>query len=206
MFMGRVTGLLFGALLASMSVSASAAVDCPKPAWPKEALRYELEGTTQLRFKIAPDGQVFDATVDKSSRWPLLDAATVGVFLGCRFDARDPGEGVREQSVKYVWSISPSPSLSVHPTLVPDSCAPSERFARFASFDQGNTNGEGILMRLLVRGNGEPFGIKAEAEPDKAAPELVAQAVAYLQTCRFSGGGYAGGKQTDTVNGRVIFK
>jgi TonB family protein len=199
--MGRVTGLLLGALLASLSMSASAANACPKPVWPKEALRYELEGATRLRFKVAPDGQVLEANVEKSSRWPLLDDAAVRGFLGCRFDARDPGDGVREHSVQYVWSLSPP---LVHPALVPDSCAPSERFARFEPYDKGVTDGEGILVRLLVHRNGEPFGIKAEA--NSAAPELVAQAAAFLQTCRFSADGRTGGKQTDTVTGRVIFK
>jgi TonB family protein len=198
--MGRIAGVMLGALCASLAVSAIAAPTCAKPVWPREAQRYELEGTTELGFRIAADGHVDEARVLKSSRWPLLDAAAVQGILGCRFEATRPNPGPASLKMQYVWSLPPS----AHPRLVADSCAASERFARFEPGDKGVTDSSGILVRLLVNRSGEPFGIKAET--DHSEPELVAQAYAYLQSCRFAADEAAGGKRTDTVNGRVIFK
>lgn len=50
---------------------------CVRPAYPREAIRYELEGITTLRFRLAPGGQVAGVQVVKSSGWAMLDEAVV---------------------------------------------------------------------------------------------------------------------------------
>jgi hypothetical protein len=70
--------------------------------------------------------------------------------------------------------------------------------------DKGVTDRSGILIRLLVKRSGEPFGIKAEA--NQAEPELVAQTGRLSPDLQVCGSWGAGGKQAYTFNCRVIFK
>jgi len=45
--------------------------------YPPIALRHRQSGTVVLKLQIAPDGQVDDASVEKSSGYPQLDAAAL---------------------------------------------------------------------------------------------------------------------------------
>lgn len=63
---------------------------------------------------------------------------------------------------------------------------------------------DGILLRFLLNSDGAP--IRVVAEPNGQAPVLVAQAAAYLQTCRFAIDPQLPGQRTDTALGRVLLK
>jgi len=58
---------------------------CAKPAWPREALRNEQEGTVTLAFLIGIDGTVRGSKVTKSSGFPLLDLAAQDAISKCKF-------------------------------------------------------------------------------------------------------------------------
>ena len=60
-------------------------INCPPPAWPREALRYELEGTTTAEVLIGDDGKAHGQRVYESSGWDLLDDATLSMMAACRF-------------------------------------------------------------------------------------------------------------------------
>jgi len=77
--------------------------NCPKPEWPRDALRYELDGTTTLRYVVGADGRATSAVVEKSSGWKALDDAALNNLAGCVFKAPTP-EGVT-MPTQYVWRL-----------------------------------------------------------------------------------------------------
>jgi TonB family protein len=176
---------------------------CAKPVYPKEALRYELEGTTTVRYTMSPEGRMADVTVAKSSGWRLLDDATVQFVSHCAF----PPEQVaafqgKTYPLQYVWSLD---RQSVHPTLVPDSCQASQTFAGFVPFDGQPSDERGLKVRFLVNAAGEPFGVKSEGGSLDTA--TAGALTAYVQSCRFVADPKAAPTQrTDTVYGRVLMR
>jgi TonB family protein len=87
---------------------------CPKPEWPKEALKKEQTGTVTLKFFIDSDGSVVDGIVVKSSGHPLLDDAAINGIKKCRFS---PGlyEGKPRPSsmtMQYVWTLGNSAEIA----------------------------------------------------------------------------------------------
>lgn len=175
---------------------------CARPEWPQEARRYELEGVTTLHFRMGPEGRAIEPTVARSSRWAMLDQAAIASLSTCVF----PAETVQRVQGKllplqFVWKLQ-GPDR-VPPALVEGSCAASERFDRYVPFDKGVSGDDGVLVRLLVRGDGTPYGVKAEA--GGADPALAQAAVEYVQSCRFA---YpkTGASPGSPVSGRVLLK
>ncbi|MES2741915.1 MAG: TonB family protein [Pseudomonadota bacterium] len=92
------------------SVRIPAVVDfgtCAKPEYPKNSLRNEETGTSQLSFLIGVDGRVVESKVVKSSGSRDLDKAAVAAISKCVFK---PGsvDGKPEQSwqpMAYVWTL-----------------------------------------------------------------------------------------------------
>jgi len=175
---------------------------CVTPRWPVEARRYEIEGISLLRFRIGKDGSVQDARVVSSSGWALLDEAAIASLLKCRFKPElDEANEAATFPIQFVWTMDgPTP---MRPAVLPGSCAPSDRFAGFKTFERGQGN-DGVLVRLLVDVRGVPFGVKAEAGGKDAV--VAGQAVDYVQSCRFSIDHALKGERTDTTFGRVLFK
>jgi hypothetical protein len=52
-----------------------------------EALRYEIDGTTIVRFEIGLDGKVIHPAVAQSSGWKILDDVAVHGLSQCLFQA-----------------------------------------------------------------------------------------------------------------------
>jgi len=176
---------------------------CTAPEWPREALRYEIEGVTTLQFQIGLDGAVRNAQVKQGSGWAILDQAALAGLARCRFK---PGlEAAREGTefpIQYAWTLEgPAP---LRPTLVPGSCAPSRHFLRYDNFDQRGDNRAAVKLRFLVDAEGRPQRIVPEAA--QFAPVVLRDAVSWLQTCRFGIGTKAAGARTDTSFGRVVLR
>ena len=176
---------------------------CTVPEWPREALRYEIEGVTTLQFQIGLDGAVRHAQVKQGSGWSILDQAALAGLARCRFK---PGlQAAREDAefpVQYRWTLEgPAP---LRPTLLPRSCAPSRHFLRYENFDQRTDSRAFVKLRFLVDAEGKPQRIVAEAS--QFAPVVVRDAVSWLQTCRFGIPPKAGGARTDTSFGRVVLR
>jgi len=204
--MSPINRVLVGALALAFAMPASAADTqpaCAKAVFPQEAVRYELSGTTELRFGVDEEGRAIDVTVAKSSRWEILDRAAVATVSACKFR---PSVTQQEKSwripVDYVWEFGDGERS--HPGLVEGSCAASDRFTGFVPFDKGVTGPDGVLVRLLVGAGGVPFGIKTEGAA--ADVPLAQAAIAYVQSCRFAPDPVARAKRTDTVTGRVLLK
>lgn len=187
-------------LLAARSEAAPTVPSCPQPDWPAEARRYELEGTTTLRVVVGDDGRPKSATVEKSSGWRLLDKASVEGLSRCVFPKSEAqGEA---KPAQFVWRFGGEPIL--HPSLVEGSCPASERFQAFKSLDKSPSDASGILLRMLVKSDGAPWNVKAEASG--LPPEVLEAAAAYVQSCRFAADPDAQGKRTDTTYGKLLLK
>jgi TonB family protein len=185
---------------ASGPASVSARKPCAGPEYPKEALRYELEGITTLRFRLAPDGHVADVQVAKSSGWKLLDDAAIRTIQACAFT---PEQAARAKGaalpVKYDWSLEGN---RVRPHLVPGSCAASSRYTAYRDFDNAPSGPDGIKVRLLVDGLGQARRVKPEGgNLTLDAAEALAK---WVESCRFSFDPTVPGERTDTAYGRVV--
>src|SRR5450830_141956 len=80
---------------------------CPKPEWPKEALRTEITGTVRLKFLIDEDGNILDTLLLSSSGSTLLDEAATTGIQRCKFKpATVNGVAVRGWTkLEYRWTL-----------------------------------------------------------------------------------------------------
>jgi protein TonB len=187
---------------AAQAVPAPDRKPCAGPEYPLEARRYELEGITTLRYRLAPDGRVLDAQVASSSGWKLLDDASIRTIRACTFP---PEQAARANGaalpVKYVWSLEGN---RIRPHLTPGSCAASSRFTAYRDFDNAPSGADGVKVRLLVGGSGQPHGVKPEGA--SLAPELADALVKWVESCRFGFDPTVPGERTDTAYGRVMLR
>jgi TonB family protein len=184
----------------SPSPGTAPAKPCAGPEYPLEARRYELEGITTLRFRLAPDGRVFDVQVAGSSGWKLLDDAAIRTIQACAFT---PAQAAHARGaalpVKYVWSLDGD---RIRPHLVPGSCPASGPFTAFVPYENAPSGPDGVKVRLLVDGRGQPKGVKPEGA--NLAPALADALVKYVESCRFGFDPTIKGERTDTAYGRVV--
>jgi TonB family protein len=176
---------------------------CPGPQYPREAIRYELEGITTLRFQLAPDGHVSEVQVAKSSGWALLDDAAIRTIQACGFP---PEQAATTKGaalpVQYVWSLDGEHSIRPH--LVPGSCTASGRFKGFQAYDKTPSGADGVKVRLLVDAQGQPRGVKTEGV--NLLPQTFDALVKFVESCRFGFDREIKGQRTDTVYGRVLMR
>lgn len=81
---------------------------CSKPAYPKEALARNIEGTVSMRFLVDTDGQVRETKIEQSSGNASLDEAARSALALCSF-APGTRNGTPIQhwiEVQYVWKVS----------------------------------------------------------------------------------------------------
>jgi TonB family protein len=158
-------------------------VSCPQPIWPREALRYELEGTTTAEVLIGDDGKPYGQRVYKSSGWDVLDDATLSMMASCRFapiTRNGQPAGAHWSKVAFKWTLEQEGDPSVpRPVLIPESCAGAEGLVLV----DNPAAGRGVLLRFLVSPDGKPFGIKAVK--DGTSTELQEAAVRKLESCKF---------------------
>lgn len=180
--------------------AATPAKPCAGPEYPLEARRYELEGITTLRFRLAPGGRVLDVQVAGSSGWKLLDDAAIRTIRACAFT---PAQAAHAKGaalpVKYVWNLDGD---RIRPHLVPGSCHASGPFAAFVPYENAPSGPDGVKVRLLVDGRGRPKGVKPEGA--NLAPALADALVKYVESCRFGFDPGIKGERTDTAYGRVV--
>jgi TonB family protein len=178
--------------------------NCDAPEYPREALRYELEGTTWLAFDLDDEGRPSQPRLHRGSGWALLDEAAVRQLRSCRFDPKGDPQ-VRRSNVKtaYQWKLGPAAGKGTPAVLVADTCQVSDRFDSFIPLSGQSPNQEGVRVRLLVDPAGKAFGIKFEEE----APQEIRQAgAAYLQSCRFIPAQGKAGPAPGNLVGRLIPK
>jgi len=81
---------------------------CPKPQWPKAALREGQTGAVKLQFLIGVDGKPHDAALVRSSGHASLDGAALRGLRGCSFiPATENGKPVPAwDETEYVWMLT----------------------------------------------------------------------------------------------------
>jgi TonB family protein len=80
---------------------------CPKPEWPREALRAEHTGRVTIEYRIDANGAVLESQVKVSSGYPLLDEAARVGLMRCAFQPAVV-QGRSQASwmeVQYVWTL-----------------------------------------------------------------------------------------------------
>lgn len=199
--------LLTAALAALHAAPAAAETppprSCAGPEYPREAVRYELEGITTLRYQLGADGRVGEVQVAKSSGWALLDDAAIRTIRSCRFTPQQAAQAKGAAlPVQYVWSLNGGGVLRPH--LVPGSCPASGRFAGFQPYENAPSGPDGVKVRFLVDTAGQARGVKLEGA--SLAPETAAALVKYVESCRFGFDPTLKGERTDTAYGRVLLR
>lgn len=185
---------------------------CPLPAWPRDALLYDLQGSSTVSFAIGADGAVERARLLRSSGWSVLDDAALRGIGACRFKAGlDAAERAGPYPMQFAWKLDGA--AGVAPRLLVGSCRPSAHFARFvpdalasgmASATASNAapgSASGVLVRFLVGEGGVPGRVVAEAEGQP--PALVAEALDFVRSCRFDDDDTPG-ERSASMTGRVV--
>ena len=116
----RVVAALFFCGLAGPGFAATPAPDpkaapvarmpempCAKPAYPKESLRNQSQGTVTMELLISPSGDVIDSRVKTSSGYGLLDITALTATAKCKFlPTLENGKPVQAWIVtQYVWEL-----------------------------------------------------------------------------------------------------
>ena len=99
--------LLAAAVLAGAALSGTASAACSKPGYPRQSVRLNEQGVTELAFLIRPDGTVERSIIRVSTGFPDLDRAAQEALAKCVFKpATVKGEPVQAWlPVIYSWSI-----------------------------------------------------------------------------------------------------
>ncbi len=181
---------------------------CPLPAWPREALLYDLQGSSTVSFAIGADGAVERARLLRSSGWSVLDDAALGAIGACRFKAGlDAAERAGPYPMQFAWKLDGAAGAA--PSLRAGSCRPSAHFARFVPDALGSGmapatapgSASGVLVRFLVGEGGVPARVVAEARGQP--PALVAEALDMVRSCRFDDDDTPG-ERSASMTGRVV--
>jgi TonB family protein len=176
--------------------------DCPAPTWPREAQRYEIEGTARIKYKLRPDGRVDEPRVLKSSGWAILDAATVALALSCRYTPQQAAEAQgRDLRLEFSWYLE---GERVYANMLPATCGPAGRIDGFQPFDRQPGDANAVKVRFLIDKTGAPRAIRIEG--NEVAPSLADEVLGYLGKCRFEFDPQTKGQRTDTMYGRVILR
>lgn len=80
---------------------------CSAPTYPPKAIRHHQQGTVSLVFLVDIDGKIIEASIAKSSGWPLLDVAARDALLLCSHqpsivDGQTVQKVVR---IDYKWAL-----------------------------------------------------------------------------------------------------
>lgn len=158
------------------------AVDCPKPVYPLEARRYEVEGTTVAEVLVGDDGKPHGQRVYKSSGWDILDDATLSLMAACRFSPvtrNGQPAGAHWSKVAFKWTLDQKGDHAIRPVLIRESCPDAQGLILV----DDPADGRGVLLRFLVSPSGEPFGVKSVNNGSSAL--LQQEAIRKLNSCKF---------------------
>jgi len=104
--MNKFSTSVFAAVILSAATSAFAgevpasldARNC-KAEYPKASLINEEQGDVTMSFLVAPDGNVVDSKLEKSSGYKNLDKAAMKALTACKFKP-----GTKDGAVAQTWT------------------------------------------------------------------------------------------------------
>lgn len=101
--------LLIGATQCALAAESPASVDLTKcrAEYPKASLMNEEQGIVAMSFLVAPDGNVIESKVDRSSGFKNLDKAAVKTLSACKFKpgTKDGAPAQTWAKVEYAWRL-----------------------------------------------------------------------------------------------------
>lgn len=171
--------LLAGLLLCGQAAALPAGMQCAQPQWPREALRYDLEGTTTLEYTPRRDGSIRDVRVRKSSGWRILDEASLAQVRLCSMPPDPARDETTVEYLQHVWKLEGEERA--RPVLMSGTCTPSASFDEFSHAERPLRYG--ISLRFLVRADGTPHHFVAETP---APADVLAEAIAFASSCKFA--------------------
>lgn len=168
-----------------------------RPAYPREAIRYELEGETYVQLDIDASGAPTNARILRSSGWTLLDRATLDGFSLCRFRPAMKGEQAVPAQVteSFRWRLD-AETPGVMPTLVNGSCATSSEFSIVS-----DSSPSSMRLRFLLDTEGKP--IRVVVDTSSATPDVNARAIQFIESCRYQPARAQDKSVIDTTNVRL---
>jgi TonB family protein len=103
--------LVLAAVLAACAVPAFA--DCPKPTYPRQALRHRAQGMTIVAYRLQPDGSVDRTVLINSSGYPDLDRVAQETLARCDFrQAVEDGQPAGKwYPAVYPWVLADDPEM-----------------------------------------------------------------------------------------------
>jgi TonB family protein len=172
-----------GALHAAEASQAAAAkpYDCPAPILPIAAVREDMSGDVTLQYQGNAQGRIADAKIIKSSGFKELDKAAIIALSRCKLPVPASGEVPPPGTMEYKFGRQVRVDSASAPVLIPDSCAASERFTTYVASTYDRIEAPGVSIRFGVTEDGAVV-TSASYEHDKA---LAAEAIKFIQTCRF---------------------
>lgn len=192
--------LYAGSCMAQQHEAQPIATGC-RQAWPREALRYELEGAVIVKFDLNSDGRAINPKVIKSSGWTLLDDASVRALQSCTFQFDEPNGRRVGYLQQFVWVLEDdTKNKREDAAFTFNSCTPVGRFVDFAPAQRGDVHGSGVLVRFLLDKEGKPFRLMFEDAIDQQGANEAEQ---FLQSCKFSPSRFNGKPASGNMYGRM---
>jgi TonB family protein len=171
-----------GALHAAEANQAGKPYDCPIPVLPIAAVRDNLSGDVTLEYQANEQGRFAGIRVLKSSGHRALDKAALVTLSRCKLPVPAAGEAPPSGTMEFKFGEQVRVAKSSPPVLIPGSCAASDRFTTYVASTYDRVEAPGVSIRFGVSAAGEPTS-PASYEHDQA---LAAEAIAYIQSCRFT--------------------
>lgn len=168
------------ALAAAVAVSASthagelSLVSCAPLSYPPEALRYEIEGTTQIELTVGAGGGALAPRVVQSSGSAILDRASLAMLASCKFAAQDSA-GASVASLAVPWKLPDGARADIAPSVIADSCRRGYKVLELVSPDSPRRN---LSVRVQVWQDGRAFTPRVEQSSGEALADKEAQEVA----------------------------
>lgn len=150
---------------------------CPRPEYPRSALRRELEGTAQIDATTTDAGKINNIVLIKSSGYRVLDNAFIKSLRSCQLPP-DPDGQSRAIKMQHTWNIEPK--NGTQPELLRHSCSASSllRIPDFAEL------GRGIVVSGTISENGSPKEISIEWE--STDDNHNAESLRIFESCKFN--------------------
>lgn len=77
---------------------------CSRPEYPRASLVNEEQGVVLIAFLVAPDGNVIESKIEKTSGYKSLDKAAQKALSACKFKTKAKESAWTK--LDYVWKLN----------------------------------------------------------------------------------------------------
>lgn len=156
---------------------------CKVPEYPREAVRFGMQGKTVLKLSIDETGKISAFQLLRSSGWKMLDIMVMQAISGCQ--VIPPGHWMpSERPIAYLWKLDQNYTNTAE--LDPNSCKPSETLRIANDKDQE----VGIVVGIYASDTGKVLDAKVQWGSDDA--QLDQESLRIARSCEFMPAEYRG--------------